>query len=88
MTSTIKEKIATFIAEDFLFREELEDLSTSDSLLDHGIIDSTGVLELVAFLEETFGLAVADADIVPENLDSIDAITAFVARALEAPQTA
>lgn len=88
MTNTIKEKIAAFIAEDFLFREELEDLSTSDSLLDHGIIDSTGVLELVAFLEETFGLTVADAHIVPENLDSIDAITAFVVRTLEAPQTA
>lgn len=88
MTNEIKEKIASFIAEDFLFREELEDLSTSSSLLDHGIIDSTGVLELVAFLEETFGLTVADADIVPENLDSIDAITAYVIRKREVPQSA
>lgn len=80
MTETIKQKITSFIANDFLFREDLDDLSPSDSLLEHGVIDSTGVLELVAFLEETFGLNVADAEIVPENLDSIDAITAYVVR--------
>ena len=55
-------------------------LADSQSLLEAGIVDSTGVLELVTFLESGFGIAVADAEIVPENLDSIGAIVAYVTR--------
>lgn len=80
MSDTIEAQITTFIKDNFLFREDLDGLAISDSLLELGVIDSTGVLELVAFLEETFGLTVADADIVPENLDSIAAIAGFVGR--------
>ena len=57
-----------------------QDLSASQSLLDSGVVDSTGVLELVAFLEQSFGIEVKDADMVPENLDTIDNIAAFVRR--------
>lgn len=81
MTST-ETKIRAFIAENFLFREDLEALSETESLLDAGLIDSTGVLELVAFLETTFPIAIEDADIVPENLDSIKSIVAYVERKL------
>jgi acyl carrier protein len=53
------------------------------SFLDAGIIDSTGVLELVSFLETTFGIEVQDDEMLPENLDSIRAITSYVSRKLE-----
>lgn len=78
MPSSRRDKIRDFIRDNFLFREDLEAVADGDSLLDLGLIDSTGILELVAFLEQDFGLAIADADIVPENLDSIDRIAAFV----------
>jgi acyl carrier protein len=56
------------------------ELADSDSLLDKGIIDSTGVLELVGFLEEHFGIAVDDEDLVPENLDSVDTLVGYIDR--------
>jgi acyl carrier protein len=52
------------------------------SLMDSGIVDSTGMLEIIGFIEETFGVRVADADMVPENLDSIGQVVAFVQRKL------
>ena len=75
----IEATIREFIAENFLFRDDAPALADDDSLLEAGMIDSTGILELVAFLESEFGIAVADAEIVPENLDSIAAIVAYVA---------
>jgi acyl carrier protein len=55
-------------------------LGDGDSLIDAGLIDSTGVLELVGFLEQEFGIDVADEDLVPENLDSIARLAAFIDR--------
>lgn len=72
----IRKKIRAFIVENFLFGKD--DLKDDVSFLDEGIIDSTGILELVSFLEETFNLEVDDDDLVPENLDSLDNVTAFV----------
>ena len=69
-----------FIGENFMFQEEIDALPEESSFLDAGIIDSTGVLELVCFLENTFGIEVADDEMLPENLDSIRAITAYVKR--------
>ena len=57
-----------------------ETLADSASLLKSGIIDETGMLEMVAFLESTFGIGIAEEDIVPENLDSIARVAAFVCR--------
>ncbi|MGE5545608.1 MAG: acyl carrier protein [Solirubrobacterales bacterium] len=57
-----------------------EDLDDGTSLLEAGILDSTGAIELVAFIEETFGIRVAEDELVPENLDSVAAIAAFVER--------
>jgi acyl carrier protein len=59
-------------------------LADDDSLLEAGIVDSTGVLEVIGFLETRFGIPVEDEDIVPDNLDSIDRIAAFVARKCDA----
>jgi acyl carrier protein len=82
MTTGTENKIRAFIAENFLFREDLQALSETQSLLDAGLIDSTGVLELVAFLETTFPITIEDADIVPENLDTVKSIVAYVERKL------
>lgn len=74
-----KETIRTFVKRNFYVPEDL-DLSDDASLLDHGIVDSTGVLEIVSFLEKSFQIAVDDLEIVPENLDSVNAIANFVAQ--------
>ncbi|HLA86095.1 MAG TPA: acyl carrier protein [Thermoguttaceae bacterium] len=70
--------LRAFIKENFLFGRE-PDFSDDDSFLDMGLIDSTGVLELVNHLEEAHGIKVEDDDLVPENLDSINRIVQFVA---------
>jgi acyl carrier protein len=76
---TIKERIRTYIRNNFLFGNDAGILDEG-SLLDAGIVDSTGAMELVSFLESEFGLLVHDQDLVPENLDSIAAMAAFVVR--------
>ena len=76
----ISATIRRFIGENFMFREEVEALPDNASLLDAGIIDSTGVLELVCFLESTFGIEIADEEMLPENLDSVAAISSYVMR--------
>jgi acyl carrier protein len=78
MKADIERHVRTFIEDNFLFREDRESLSDTESLLEAGLIDSTGILELVAFLEQKFQIRMADADIVPENLDSIKTIVAYV----------
>ena len=76
----IKQKIRTFIFENFFFDAKEEDLSDDASFLEQGIIDSTGVLELVEWLEDEFGFTVDDEELTPENLDSVDSLTDFIAR--------
>ena len=74
------QRIRGFIFENFLFDAEEGDLKNDDSFLDQGIIDSTGVLELVDWLEETFSIRVEDEELVPENLDSVNNLTAFIGK--------
>ncbi len=83
MTDTFNATVREFIAENFLFRADA-DLDDDQSLLDSGVIDSTGVLEVIAFLEQTFGISIADEEIVPENLDSINNMTRYLASKLPA----
>lgn len=73
-------EIRTFLAENFPLGEDPSDLRADASLLEAGIIDSTGVLELVGFIEETYGVRVEDEELLPENLDSIQSIVGFVER--------
>jgi len=79
--SELKEKIRSFIVENFLFGND-DGLSDDSSFLEEGIIDSTGILELVSFLEEEFGITVDDEDLIPENLDSINNVTNYLAKKL------
>jgi acyl carrier protein len=69
--------VRRFIVDNFLFGRS-DGLTDAQSFLDSGIIDSTGILELVAFLERTYGLQVGDDELIPDNLDSIDKISGFL----------
>ncbi len=74
-----KDKRRAFVVENFLFGSD-ENLEDNTSFLDEGIIDSTGILELVSFLEEEFSITVEDEELIPENLDSINNVTAYLER--------
>ncbi len=78
MMDTLAAEVKAFVIENFLFGDDSQPLAETDSLIEKGIVDSTGVLELVAFLEDRFRIMVADADIVPANLDSLARIAAFI----------
>jgi acyl carrier protein len=75
--SETRDRIRAFIMENFLFGND-QGLNDDTSFLDEGIIDSTGILELVSFLEEEFDISVEDEEILPENLDSITNVTAYL----------
>ncbi len=81
--STAVDAIRAFIFENFLFDADDDGLQNDESFLDKGIIDSTGVLELVEWLEDEFGIPVEDEELVPENLDSVNQLAAFIARKQE-----
>ena len=76
----LENKIKGYILENYLFTEDQAALSSEGSLLERGIIDSTGVLELIMFLEDEFGVKVKDEEMIPENLDSVVNLVSFVQR--------
>jgi acyl carrier protein len=78
MTDSLHDTIRRFILENYLFTDDVTQLSLEDSLLGRGIVDSTGMLEIILFIEEQLGVKVADTEMVPENLDSVNRIAAFV----------
>lgn len=75
---SIEETMRNFILENYLFTDDQSALSNSDSFMEKGIIDSTGILEVIHFLEDEMDITVEDEDMIPENLDSVDKIVAFV----------
>ena len=80
MADDARATLRTYIMDNFLMSDDDSALEDGQSLLDTGVIDSTGVLELIQFLEETFDFAVDDEELVPENLDSVDNLVAFIGR--------
>jgi len=84
MADTFATEIKEFIVSNFLFGQEGDGLADEQSFLESGVIDSTGLLELVSFVEQRYGIAIADRELVPENLDSLRNISQFVARKLDA----
>jgi acyl carrier protein len=76
----IKDALRTLILENYLFSDNPADLRDDVSFMDLGVIDSTGIMEVVIFMEENFGIKVLDEDLLPSNLDSINALVAFVER--------
>lgn len=80
MSSELQTQVRTFILENYLFTDDESALGPDESLLDRGIVDSTGMLEIIMFIEDELGVQVADDEMIPENLDSVNRIAAFVAR--------
>jgi len=76
--SDIKSKVKEFIKDNFLVDTKLKDWGNDDSFFEKKVIDSTGVLELVSFIEETFGIKVQDDELIPDNLDSVNKVASFV----------
>ena len=74
------EKIRAFIFSNFLFDADQGALENDTSFMEQGIIDSTGILELVEWLEETFSIKVEDDELIPGNLDSVNRLGQFIAR--------
>jgi len=73
------EQIRNFLVSNF-YVSDVKTLVNDTSLLDQGIVDSTGVLEIIGFIEETFGIIVEDSELLPENLDSIQGIEQYIIR--------
>jgi acyl carrier protein len=80
--ATIEHAVRQFLNDNFPLSSQSGELATSDSLITAGVIDSTGVLELIEFLEERYEIQIADEEVLPENLDSIGSIGRFVAEKL------
>ena len=74
----IKDQIRDLINNNFIHTNSGNGLADDQSFLDSGIIDSTGVLELISFVEETFDIEIEDDETIPENLDSIDRLARFI----------
>ena len=78
--ASVEARVRHYILENLLFSDDGSELPNDASLLDRGIIDSTGVLEVVMFLEEAFGIRVKASEMLPENFDSVNNIVNFVQR--------
>ena len=78
MSDDLRERIQKFILENYLFSTDRSALGLDDSLLGRGIVDSTGMLEIIMFIEEQLGVTVKDEEMIPENLDSVQRIATFV----------
>ncbi len=79
----IKQSIRQFILENFLFTDDEAKLEDDISLFDRGIVNSTGVLEIVSYIEEQWSFKVDDLELVPENFDSVLKICAYIERKLK-----
>ncbi|MCS4505811.1 hypothetical protein KBTX_02599 [wastewater metagenome] len=77
---TQREQLRDYILENYLFTSDASALDDDASFLERGIIDSTGIMEVIDFLEERFGVQVRDEEMVPENLDSVNRICRFLER--------
>ncbi len=83
----IEDRVRAFVLENFYVADAAA-LKDDTSLIVSGIVDSTGMLEVIAFLEQDFGIHIGDDETTPENLDSIARIAAFVARKRQAGEAA
>jgi len=79
MSDTSRVKIREFIKNNFLLGND-KNLKDDDSFMGKGIVDSTGILEVVSFVEENFGFKIADEELLPENLDSVDNLVTFISK--------
>jgi acyl carrier protein len=83
LDSAVKDRVQKFVEEKFLAGAGLDSVQPNESFLENGIIDSTGVLEFIDFLEETFNIKIMDEELVPDNLDSLNKVVDFIERKIE-----
>lgn len=79
-----RQQLRSFILENYLFTDDQSALADSSSFLDGGILDSMGILELIDYLDETFAIKVEGDELIPDNLDSIDSLIAFIGKKTQA----
>ncbi|HRX49535.1 MAG TPA: acyl carrier protein [Spirochaetota bacterium] len=79
-SAALNDLIITFIRENFIAARSLKEIRADQSLLDSGIIDSTGILELIMFLEEKFDITIEDDELTPENLDTVKNLVSLLSR--------
>ena len=77
---SVENRIRDYILENYLFTNDQNMLNSSDSFLQKNVLDSTGMLEVIYFLEDEFGIKVQDDEMIPENLDSVNRIVAFLGK--------
>lgn len=75
---TIESKLRTYVLESFLFSDDASLLNNSDSFMETGILDSSGIVDIILFVQEEFGIRIPNEDAIPENLDSIDQLLAYI----------
>ena len=75
---SLEEKIRSYVLENYLFTDDQSALNSNDSFLEKGILDSTGILEVIYFIEDEFDVKVEDDEMIPENLDSVNRIVAYI----------
>ena len=83
----VRAAVKAFVVENFLFGSTDNSLGDADSFLESGIIDSTGILELVSFVEESFKIEVKDEELVPDNFDSIQKLVTYIGEKNKSQQT-
>jgi acyl carrier protein len=76
--SATEQNIIDFLVNDLLYDKDLDKLAPSDPLIEGGLLDSLGVMRVVSFCEETFGIELADTDVVPENFETVSAIAKLI----------
>ena len=81
--TTIERDVRAFLTQNFPLADEGSDLGGDDSLIEAGVIDSTGVLELIEYLESNYDIQISDEEVLPDNLDSIARISRFVTAKLD-----
>jgi len=86
--TTVEHEVRAFLAENFSLGNDLSHLSGTQSLTERGFIDSVGIVEVLTFLENQYGIQISDDETLPENIDTIDNIVRFVGEKRGAPQAA
>lgn len=79
----MRNEVREFFVENFLFGDEANMIADDVSFMESGTIDSTGILEIIEFLEDKYSIKIEDSELTPENLDSLNAIVGFVNRKLQ-----
>jgi acyl carrier protein len=88
MNDALSSTIQAFILQNYLFSDDQSALGLDDGLLERGIVDSAGILDIILFIEERFGVSMKDYEITPDNLDSVNKIARYVQARIQRPTLA